>query len=88
MITELEKIKKLLTESINVIDSALAENLEAIRDVPVMDMIDFCLMKEKDTTFNADFAYKMQRVMEKYNSLTKGQLHGLKKHYMLAKRWK
>ena len=85
---ELRRVKDRLREALAVVDVLLGLGPKVSDDVGVTDMISFCLEKEKDSTFNADFACKMDEVMKKYNKLTEGQHRALVKHHALAQSWK
>lgn len=52
------------------------------------EMIAYCIKKQNATSFNADFAEKMDVAIEKYGFLTVGQMNTLKKVYAIARGWK
>ena len=91
MSEELKNIKGKLYEAMQMIDVLIIGGVvnKKEREGPaVAEMIGYCLEVEKDTTFNADFASKMEDVMKTYNKLSEGQHNALHKHYLLAQRWK
>lgn len=94
MTNELMKVQELLFTAIDMLvaidkkDDDNKGNTIGTEESSIHTMIEFCLEKEKGSTFSADFASKMVDVMAKYKKLTEGQMTTLVKHHALAKRWK